>query len=118
MTNKLKKGYFSDVIHTVGPQLNKPGHLENNDVKLLENCYNNSLQLLISKKLKSIAFPCISTGVYGYPNLPAAHTAAYEVRKFLEKEHENVDRVIFCLFLQQDRQIYREILQSYFPVPN
>ncbi|XP_044755652.1 ADP-ribose glycohydrolase MACROD2-like [Coccinella septempunctata] len=102
------------VIHTVGPRLDR-GQLENSHVRLLENCYSNSLQLLVSKNLRSIAFPCISTGIYGYPNLPAAHTAAYEVRKFLEKEHTKVDRVIFCLFLQQDKQIYREVLQSYFP---
>ncbi|XP_018571398.1 uncharacterized protein LOC108911056 [Anoplophora glabripennis] len=96
------------VIHTVGPQ----GEKEN----LLRNCYQNSLQIMLDKKLESIAFPCISTGIYGYPNESAAHVALYTVRKFLETNSDKVNRVIFCLFLKIDQNIYEGLLQSYFPL--
>lgn len=96
------------MIHTVGPVGEKPD--------LLNSCYKNSLNILLENGLKSIAFPCISTGIYGYPQLPAAHVAAYTVRKHLEKHSNKVDRVIFCLFMPEDREIYEGILQSYFPL--
>lgn len=67
-------------------------------------------------KLKSIAFPCISTGIYGYPLQPAAHIAVYEVRKHLEENSDIVDRVVFCVFDQKDEQVYQAVLQSYFPI--
>lgn len=98
----------TDVIHTVGPQGEKPG--------LLQGCYRNCLKIMSEKKLRSIAFPCISTGIYGYPNEPAAHIAAYEVRRHLEEHADEVDKVIFCLFLDQDEIIYQGLLQSYFPL--
>ncbi|RZC42902.1 O-acetyl-ADP-ribose deacetylase MACROD2-like [Asbolus verrucosus] len=96
------------VIHTVGPRGEKPG--------LLQQCYKNSLQIMLDKKLRTIAFPCISTGIYGYPVEPASHVAVYEVRKHLEKYPDEVDRVIFCIFLPEDQKVYEGILQSYFPV--
>lgn len=71
---------------------------------------------MLSNKLRSIAFPCISTGIYGYPIGPAAHIAVYEVRKHLERNSDSVDRVIFCVFDQNDENIYQGILQSYFPL--
>lgn len=99
---------FSDIIHTVGPIGEKP--------ELLEQCYRNSLELMPSKNLRSIAFPCISTGVYGYPIEPASHIAIYEVRKHLEKNPDAVDRVIFCVFLPNDETVYKQLMQSYFPL--
>lgn len=71
---------------------------------------------MLENGLTTIAFPCISTGIYGYPQLPAAHIAAYTVRKHLESHGDKVDRVIFCLFLPEDKKIYEGILQSYFPL--
>lgn len=97
-----------DIIHTVGPQGEKPD--------LLARCYKNSLELMSTNKLTTIAFPCISTGIYGYPILGASHVAVYEVRKFLEQNMNAVDRVIFCVFLPADLEIYQGILQSYFPI--
>ncbi|XP_045463885.1 ADP-ribose glycohydrolase MACROD2-like, partial [Harmonia axyridis] len=117
--SKITGGYqlpAKYVIRTVGPQLAKPEELNKNHFQLLENCYRNNLELLVAKKLRTIAFPCISTGIYSFPKLPAAHIAAYQARKFLEKEHPNVDRIIFCVFLQTDKDIYKGVLQSYFPV--
>lgn len=96
------------VIHTVGPVGEKPD--------LLKNCYSNSLNLAKENGLKTIAFPCISTGVYGYPNKNAAEVALRTVREFLEKNGASIDRVIFCLFLPVDVEIYDSLMQKYFPL--
>jgi len=95
------------VISTVGPQCENP--------RILQNCYRNSLQLALDNKIKSIAFPCISTGIYGYPNEDAALVALKTVRKFLEEHHKEFDRVIFCLFLEFDVNLYKEYLPMIFP---
>lgn len=95
------------VIHTVGPQGEKP--------VLLQNCYNNSLSVLVSVKLRTVAFPCISTGLYGYPIEPAAHVALGTVRKFLSQCPDDIDRVVFCVFLQEDVKVYETLMQAYFP---
>lgn len=95
------------VIHTVGPRGENPD--------FLRNCYANSLKLAVSNNLRTVAFPCISTGIYGYPNLSAAHVASYTIRKYLEENGDKLDRVFFCLFLDIDKDIYGGVLQSYFP---
>lgn len=95
------------IIHTVGPVGEKPG--------LLEGCYRSSLELAIQHGLRSIAFPCISTGIYGYPNDRAAHVAVSAVRKYLELNPDALDRVIFCLFLDVDVDLYSNLLPVYFP---
>ncbi|VDI54189.1 Hypothetical predicted protein [Mytilus galloprovincialis] len=65
-----------------------------------------------------VAFPCISTGIYGYSSEKAAPVAIETVRKFLEDKElgEKIERVIFCLFLQKDVDIYEELMQHYFPI--
>lgn len=105
---KITGGYMLPakyVIHTVGPQGEKPDRLR--------ECYENSLALAKENHLRTIAFPCISTGIYGYPQRPAAKVALSTVKKFLH-ENKDVDRVIFCLFLKTDKDIYEELLQKYF----
>ena len=62
------------------------------------------------------AFPCISTGIFGYPQDNAANVALKTVRDFLIEHSEKVDRIIFCLFLESDVEIYETELQLYFPV--
>ena len=62
------------------------------------------------------AFPCISTGIYGYPPQNAAPVALKTVRKFLETHSNKVDRIIFCLFLDTDVDIYEKQLQLFFPI--
>ncbi|XP_063994197.1 ADP-ribose glycohydrolase MACROD2-like isoform X2 [Diachasmimorpha longicaudata] len=94
------------VIHTVGPRGEKPDKLK--------DCYRNCLQLAKDNSLKTIAFPCISTGVYGYPQRPAADVAINTVKSFLQENADKIDRVIFCLFLQTDKDIYEELLEKYF----
>ncbi|XP_011299888.1 O-acetyl-ADP-ribose deacetylase MACROD2 isoform X2 [Fopius arisanus] len=104
---KITGGYklpAKHIIHTVGPRGEKP--------EKLRECYRNCLQLATDNGLKTIAFPCISTGVYGYPQKPAAEIAINTVKTFLEENREKVDRVIFCLFLQTDKDIYEELLQT------
>lgn len=97
------------MIHTVGPMGEKP--------KKLQSCYSTCLKLAKENNLRTVAFPCISTGVYGYPNESAAHVALNTVREFLEtpENADKVDRIIFCLFLPQDVSVYERLLQEYFP---
>ncbi|XP_015111798.1 ADP-ribose glycohydrolase MACROD2 [Diachasma alloeum] len=94
------------VIHTVGPRGEKP--------EKLTDCYRNCFQVAKDNGVKTIAFPCISTGVYGYPQRPAAEVAINTVKTFLQENPDEIDRVIFCLFLQTDKDIYEELLQKYF----
>ncbi|KAG7201937.1 hypothetical protein KM043_004642 [Ampulex compressa] len=94
------------VIHTVGPQGEKPDKLR--------ECYENSLSLAKENQLRTIAFPCISTGIYGYPQRPAAKVALSTIKKFLLENKDSMDRIIFCLFLKSDKDIYEELLQKYF----
>ncbi|EFN83678.1 MACRO domain-containing protein 2 [Harpegnathos saltator] len=106
---KITGGYMLPakyVVHTVGPQGEKPDKLK--------ECYENSLALAKENNLRTIAFPCISTGIYGYPQKPAAKVALSTVKKFLLKNKDVMDRVIFCLFLKTDKDIYEELLQKYF----
>nr|XP_005988905.1 PREDICTED: O-acetyl-ADP-ribose deacetylase MACROD1 isoform X3 [Latimeria chalumnae] len=104
----------ADVVHTVGPIAH--GHPSAAHATDLKNCYMNSLNLALGKNLRTIAFPCISTGVYGYPNESAADVALKTVRDWLEAHGEKVDRVIFCVFLETDEEIYKRKLSQYFPV--
>ena len=79
----------------------------------LAACYRNSLALAAENGCKSIAFPCISTGVYGYPKEEAAKIAVREVREFLAaknaKDAEEMD-VIFCCFSERDMKVYQVIV--------
>ncbi|OWF38256.1 O-acetyl-ADP-ribose deacetylase MACROD1 [Mizuhopecten yessoensis] len=99
-----------DVIHTVGP-------IGENQVAL-KSCYMTSLEVMVENKLRSIAFPCISTGIYGYPSSKAADVVLSSIREWLEEDNnaDKVDRIIFCLFMPQDVALYEELMQLYFPV--
>jgi len=94
------------IIHTVGPVWN--GGKSNED-KLLANCYINSLKLAVENKIKTIAFPAISTGVYHFPLERATKIAVNEVKKFLEK-NESIEKVIFVCFSDHDYNIYQNML--------
>lgn len=88
------------------------------DSVLLSSCYKKSMDLLKENKLETIAFPCISTGIYGYPNADAARVALETIRKWLDEDEysSKVKRVIFCLFLDCDIKIYHKLMPKYFPV--
>ena len=95
------------VIHTVGPVYRNGQHGE---PEKLANCYRNSLALAAENNCKSVAFPCISTGVYGYPIDDAAAIAVREAQEFL-KAHADME-VIFCCFSDYDKRIYEELLKK------
>lgn len=89
------------VIHTVGPIY----HGGSEDPILLASCYKTSLAIAQEKGLRSVAFPCISTGVFGYPQEEAARIA---LRTIQESGYDG--RVIICCFLQSDKDIYDRLL--------
>jgi O-acetyl-ADP-ribose deacetylase (regulator of RNase III) len=90
------------VIHTVGPVWLGGFHVE---AELLKQAYRNTLKLAVSKGLKTVAFPSISTGAYGYPIEEASRVAVGTVKAFLEKE-DRLERVIFVLFSERDFETY------------
>lgn len=96
------------VIHTVGPVWHRGTRGE---PQLLTSCYRRSLALAVEYQVRSIAFPCISTGVYGYPNQSAAQIAVSTVKDFVQS-NSLLDRVIFCCFLDEDYRIYKDLLGS------
>ena len=102
---KITSGYklkAKFVIHTVGPVW-KGGNKR--EAELLASCYRNSLQLAAEKGIRTIAFPSISTGVYGYPVEKAAEIASREVQRFLETD-EDIEEVIFVCFSDSDYAVY------------
>ena len=106
---KITKGYklqAKHVIHTVGPVWH--GGM-NNELQLLTNCYKNSLQITLDKKLKTVAFPNISTGIYRFPKETAANIAIRTVSQFLEK-NKKIKKVYFVCFDEENLKIYQERL--------
>lgn len=95
------------VIHTVGPVYNGG---KKNEAALLASCYKNSLQLAADNNLKSIAFPNISTGVYGYPKREAAAIAVEAVKDFINTHPDALDAVIFVCYDDENYLIYQELL--------
>lgn len=94
------------VIHTVGPIWR--GGTEN-EAELLASCYRGALEIASRNGMKSIAFPCISTGVYGYPAQKAAETTVGTVYDYI-KNHDSSINVIFCCFRESDAVIYNSLL--------
>ncbi len=109
---KITNGYnlkAKYVIHTVGPVYRDGRH---NEPELLRNCYENSLKLAIENNIKTIAFPSISKGAYGYPIKEAAPIAIKTVVDFLNR-HSEIEKVIFVLFSQTDFDTYKRVLSEY-----
>jgi len=94
------------VIHTVGPVWHGG---QNGEAELLANCYLNSLKLAEENEVKSIAFPSISTGVFGYPIEKAARIAVETVRS-IDPDLKSVEEVIFCCFSRRALDIYQALL--------
>jgi O-acetyl-ADP-ribose deacetylase (regulator of RNase III) len=106
---KLTKGYrlpAPHVIHTVGPVW-QGGH--RGEAQLLASCYRRSMELAISHALRSVAFPAISTGVYGYP-VELASKVAVSAVKGLGSSLLAVDEVLFCCFSADDLAHYQRAL--------
>ena len=107
-TAKITPAYdlpCDNVIHTVGPIVQ--GRLTEKHCKLLKSCYDSCLELAVQSGVKSIAFCCISTGVFGFPQDKAAEIAVQTVREFL-LTHDI--EVIFNVFTEKDYKIYSELL--------
>ncbi len=104
---KMTKGYrlpAKNVIHTVGPIWDGG---TSGEPDLLRSCYVESLKLAADNGLKTIAFPCISTGVYGYPKAEACKIAVATVAEWLAK-HELPEHVTFCCFGEDDQRLYEK----------
>ncbi len=95
------------VIHTVGPIVQ--GWLTGKHERLLSSCYESCLRTAEEHGVKSIAFCCISTGVFMFPNEKAAQIAVQTVREFMEKTNSGI-QVIFNVFKEEDERIYRRLL--------
>ncbi len=111
---KITKGYqlpAKYVIHTPGPVW-RGGNM--GEPRLLASCYRKSLELASEKGCKTVAFPSISCGVYGYPVEKAAGIAVKEVSDFL-KEHEEMDKVYLVCFSDDVYNIYRSIMDEMLP---
>lgn len=96
------------VIHTVGPVWHGGGH---NEATLLAACYRNALKLAIEHRCRSISFPSISTGAYGFPVEQAAAIATATVHEVLANEN-SIEEVIFCCFSDDDLEMYRKALTA------
>ena len=96
------------IIHTVGPIISYK--LTSEDCELLASCYRSCLNLAAKNNLESIAFCCISTGEFHFPNDKAAQIAIKTVEEFMKKD-TSVKKVIFNVFKDMDKEIYRELLK-------
>ncbi len=90
------------VIHTVGPVY---GQNRDQDAELLANCYHNSLSLAVEKNLTSVAFPAISTGVFGYPPAEAAEVASRTIENFLSTDRQ-LQEVRLVFFQPRDEETF------------
>ena len=97
------------VLHTVGPIIY--GAVTEKDRALLASCYRACLELAAERNLESVAFCCISTGEFHFPNALAAEIAVKTVREFLQKQ-TSVKKVIFNVFKDMDKAIYAQLLQG------
>ncbi|OYW73693.1 MAG: O-acetyl-ADP-ribose deacetylase [Verrucomicrobia bacterium 12-59-8] len=107
---KITRGYnlkARHIIHTVGPVWNGG---KNGEREKLRSCYANSLRIAAEHQLETIAFPCISTGVYHFPPDQAAQIAVETVREFTSKS-SSLKQIIFCCFAAADRQRYEALIQ-------
>lgn len=97
------------VLHTVGPIIR--GEVTTEDVEALASCYRSCLELAAEKGLESVAFCCISTGEFHFPNERAAEIAVDTVKKFLQ-QNSSVKKVVFNVFKDLDRDIYEKLLRG------
>ena len=97
------------IIHIVGPIVE--GRLTKALEQDLADCYRNTLDLCAENGLRSVAFCCISTGVFHFPNRRAAEIAVKTVSKWLDEHKGQIDRVIFNVFKDEDKAYYEELLQ-------
>ena len=98
------------VIHTVGPVVELEVTDENETG--LANCYINSLELAIQNNIRTIAFPCISTGIFDFPNVAASRIAIKTVDEFISKSKDKFDKVVFDLWTDDDMEVYEQNIKK------
>jgi O-acetyl-ADP-ribose deacetylase len=109
---KLTKGYNLParcVIHTVGPVWHS-GH--KGEAEVLASCYRRVLEIARENNLRTVAFPSISTGVYGYPFEQAAAIAVATVNEVIDAGPSSFDKIVFCCFSARDLEIYNKLLKG------
>lgn len=109
---KITRGYrlaARHVIHTVGPVWRGGSSGESQQ---LQSCYRNSLALAADHGIATIAFPCIGTGIYGYPMADAARIAVASTRSFLSGTNCGIREVTFCCFSEADLDVYTRLLDQ------
>eukprot|EP01098_Paradermamoeba_levis_P010617 TRINITY_DN446_c0_g1_i4.p1 TRINITY_DN446_c0_g1~~TRINITY_DN446_c0_g1_i4.p1 ORF type:complete len:350 (-),score=55.68 TRINITY_DN446_c0_g1_i4:149-1075(-) len=109
---KITRGYnlpAKYVLHTVGPRGEKP--------EILKSCYQSTLDLCAKYNIRSVAFCCVSTGIFGYPLERATLIALETAREWLSQgdNRYKMDRVVFCMFLEKETRVYETWLPVYFP---
>eukprot|EP01012_Entosiphon_sulcatum_P052466 TRINITY_DN72101_c0_g1_i1.p1 TRINITY_DN72101_c0_g1~~TRINITY_DN72101_c0_g1_i1.p1 ORF type:complete len:295 (-),score=44.59 TRINITY_DN72101_c0_g1_i1:18-902(-) len=107
---RITKGYNLPahfVLHTVGPTSEDP--------LLLRSCYETCLELVLQHRLRTVAFCMISTGIFGYPLRNATNIALRTVRRWLQKHADAVDRVVFACYMDEEYEMYHELMPVYFP---
>jgi len=114
---KITKGYdlpAKHVIHAVGP-IYSSRDVETKAAQL-RSCYTTSLDIAVKNDLKHAAFPSLSTGIFGYPIEDATHIALDATRLFLDTpDGDKLDRIIFVVWSDKDRDVYRDLIPFYFP---
>ncbi|KAH9838333.1 A1pp-domain-containing protein [Rhodofomes roseus] len=117
--SKITKGYdlpAKHVIHTVGPIYSRSDSDTEETAQQLQSCYKTSLQIAVKNSLRHVAFPSVSTGIYGYPIVDATHIALDTVRQFLDSESGKIlERVIFVVWSDKDKGVYEDLIPQYFP---
>lgn len=106
---KITQGYnlpARHILHTVGPIIDGP--LTDRDRELLASCYQSCLALAEEKGLKSVAFCCISTGVFRFPKKEAARIAVETVREYLKTA--GMEKIVFCVHGDENLRIYQKLL--------
>ena len=110
---KITKAYnlpCKHVIHTVGPTVY--GELNETHKRELKSSYLSCLECAVENKLRTIAFCCISTGEYRFPNKEAAEIAVETVTEFLKENHDKIDIVVFNVFKDLDYRIYIDLVSE------
>jgi len=108
---KITKGFnlpAKFIIHTVGPVWHGGGYLE---AENLRSCYQKSLEIAEANEIRSIAFPSISTGAFGYPFREAAKIAVTTTKEYISKG-TSIDEIIFCCFSDNDHRYYSILLKT------
>ncbi|KAH7702260.1 Appr-1-p processing, partial [Aphelenchoides avenae] len=114
LTEAFNIRHVKAIVHAVGPRV--VGSPTDQDRRDLASCYTRSLDVAVQHGLTSIAFPCISTAIYKFPNVEAARVALDAVKRWLQQDNNvaKLSHIVFCTFKDEDRTIYQGLLPGIF----